>query len=273
MRPRFLLLPLVLLSPALGSAQTAPFLSEEATTAPAGRLQIEASAAFISDEPNFLTDLARDRWDVPVLRLVYSPADTVEIDLEWAGGVIAVDDPTYGTVADWGDVTLRTKVGLLEETPERGALAARFEVTLPETSAEKGLGPNALRASAQMLSTRSLGRVVVDLNAGVAIHDAPTETGVQADFFDYGVAVRRCFATGLEAGVEVAGRVGKPKAGAEETSEVRLGVRHAAGRTTWHAALRKGLTHMDGEWGFTIGLTWTPRDAGAKAERPPQDAR
>jgi hypothetical protein len=272
MRLSFLPLSLALLSPALGSAQTGPFLSEEATTAPAGRLRLEASAAFISGEPNFLTGLERDRWDVPVLRLVYSPADAVEIDLEWVGCVIALDDPTFGTAASFGDVTLRTKLRLLEETAGRAGLAARFEVTLPETSAEKGLGPNALRVSAQMLSTRTLGRVRVDLNAGIAIHDAPTQAGAQADFFDYGVAVRRRFGARVEAGVEVAGRVGKPETGAEETSEARLGVRYGAGRTTWHAALRKGLTYMDGDWGFTLGLTWTPREGGARDDEPPDAA-
>lgn len=257
-------LSLALLSPALGAAQTGPFLTEEATTAPAGRLRLEASAAFISGEPNFLTGLERDRWDVPVLRLVYSPADAVEIDLEWVGCVIALDDPTFGTSASFGDVTLRTKLRLLEETAERAGLAARFEVTLPETSAEKGLGPNALRFSAQVLSTRTLGRFKVDLNAGIAIHDAPTQAGAQADFFDYGVAVRRRFGARVEAGVEVAGRVGKPETGAEETSEARFGIRYGTGPTTWQAALRRGLTYMDGDWGFTIGLVWTPREGGAR---------
>ena len=260
-----LLLAVTLAAPALTRAQTGPFLTEEATTAPAHRLRLETFAAFVADAPNFLTGLERDRWDVPVLRLVYSPAANVEVDFEWVGCVIAVDDPTFGTAASFGDLSLRTKLLLLEETPERGAVAARFEVTLPEASAEKGLGPNALRVSVQMLSTRTLGRLVVDLNAGIAIHDAPTQSGVQADFFDYGVALRRPLGTGLEAGVEVSGRFGHPEPGAEETSEVRLGIRYGAGRTSWHAALRRGLTYADGNWGFTIGLTWTAREGRAVA--------
>jgi len=58
-------------------AQTRPLQTEEASTAPAGTVVLEAGADVIADEPNFLTGEERGRWDAPVLRLVYSPAGNV----------------------------------------------------------------------------------------------------------------------------------------------------------------------------------------------------
>src|SRR5262245_13044891 len=135
--------------------QTRPLATEEATTAGAGSVLLETGVDFIRDEPNFLTGQPRDRWDVPVLRLGYAPAGNVELDLEWVGRVIARADPDFGNVSDFGDVTLRAKVRFSEPKPGRPTLAARFVVTLPETSFGNGLGPNALRMSAQALLSQS----------------------------------------------------------------------------------------------------------------------
>jgi hypothetical protein len=76
---------------------------------------LEVGGDFIRDEPNFLTGSERDRWDAPVLRLVYSPARNVELDLEWTAVVGAIDDPDFGTVSDFGDVALRAKVNFVQE--------------------------------------------------------------------------------------------------------------------------------------------------------------
>src|SRR3954470_355301 len=139
----------ILATAAAARAQTLPLQTEEATTAPRGTLLLEVAGEAIQDEPNFITGQPRDRWAAPILRLVHSPSDNVELDLEWTGRVGQIDDPTYGTVSDWGDVALRAKVRFLRETKRRPAIGARFGVTLPETSYGNGLGPNALRMSVQ----------------------------------------------------------------------------------------------------------------------------
>src|SRR5688572_7747778 len=96
----------VLLAAAHASAQTRPLQTEEAATAPAGTVVLEVGADAMADEPNFLTGEPRNRLDLPVLRLVYSPAGNVEMDVEWVARVIARDDPDFGDVSDFGDVTL-----------------------------------------------------------------------------------------------------------------------------------------------------------------------
>lgn len=247
------------IAPAAALCQTRPLQTEEATTAPAGRIALEAGVRMIDAQPNFVGGLARARWDVPVLNLVYSPAANVELDVEWVGGVIAADDPAFGTVSDFGDVTLRSKLRLFAESGSRPAFGARFCATLPVTDSEKGLGPNTNRLSVQLLLTKSVGPARLHLNAGVAIHDEVSDPAVQDDLLAYGFAAevrlgRRTLLLG-----EVAGRGGEGEPSVDRTHEARLGARLGAGSVQWDLAVRRGLSDADGDWGFTAGLTWTLR--------------
>ena len=239
-------------------AQTRPLQTEEAAAAPAGTVVFEAGGDYIADEPNFLTGEERGRWDAPVLRLVYSPSGNVELDLEWTVRVGAIDDPTFGSVSDFGDVALRAKVNFVREDRGTPALGARFTVTLPETSYGNGLGPNALRMSAQVLVSKTLGRTAVHANAGLAIHDEVLRPHEQRDFFAYGLALVHPIGSAAIV-AEVAGRAGDGAPGAEERSEARAGLRLGRGRLRWDAAVRRGLAEADGVWGLTAGLSWTIR--------------
>ena len=247
---------------AAASAQTRPLLTEEATTAPAGTLVFELGADAIADEPNFLTEEPRDRLDVPVLRLVYSPASNVEVDLEWVGRVIAFDDPDFGTVSDFGDVSLRAKVRFAEGGDGRPAFGARFGVTLPQTSYGNGLGPNTLRFSAQLLLSQKVGGLTVHANAGLAIHDEAQRAHEQRDFFAYGLAFEHALGESLDLVAEVAGLAGSGMPGTDAHSEARAGVRWGRGTVRVDAAVRRGLADADGTWGITAGLRWRLRDGG-----------
>jgi hypothetical protein len=263
-RPRHALAPAALalaaLSPAApASAQTRPLRTEAATTAEQGRLELEVGFDAIASEPNYLTGLERTRLDLPILRLTFSPADDVELDLEWVGRVAVRDDPDFGNASDWGDVTLRAKWRFAEPGEGRLGLGARFSVTLPETSFGNGLGPNTLRMSAQLLATVRLGGARLDLNAGLAIQDDPLRAHEQRDFLHYGVALEVPLGQALEAVAEVAGYAGNGAPGADERGELRAGLRFGSGAVRLDAALRRGLLESDGGWGGTAGLTWRIR--------------
>lgn len=242
------------------AAQTRPLQTEEAATAPAGRILLEAGAAFMSGEPNFLTGQGRKRWDAPVLKLVYSPAANVEVDVEWVARIIAVDDPRFGTSSDFGDVTLRTKLRLLDEYQRRPGVALRFGVTLPETNEAKGLGPNTLRMSAQALLSRSFGRFQFHGNAGLAIQDAPLLPHLQSDLLAYGLAAVYTAGEKLDLVAEGAGLLGRGHPGADARNELRAGLRYGTGNLRWDAAVRRGLSQADGTWGFTAGAAWTLKE-------------
>ncbi len=240
-------------------AQTGPRLTEEAATARAGRVRLETALAFILDEPNFATARTQDRFDGPVVRLVYSPADTVEIDVEWTALVVGFGDPDRGTLQDVGDVSLRSKVRLRGGDDEQNVLGARFAVTLPQTEFDKGLGPNTLRTLTQLLFTHRGGAFDVHLNAGLALEDDVFDPHTQNDFLEYGVGWEwhRGKPTALVA--EITGRAGKITRGAQSRSEVRLGVRREGKYVSWHAALRRGLLDAQGTSGLYTGLAWTIR--------------
>lgn len=258
---RDLLWPLALaclLTPCVAAGQTRPLLTEPATTAPAGTLVFETGADLMRDEPNFLTGMERDRIDGPLLRLVFSPADSVELDAEWVARVTARDDPDFGSVSDWGDVSLRAKVRL-RDADGGPAVGARFGVTLPQTSFGNGLGPNTLRASAQLLVSQPLGSAWLHANAGLAIQDEPLRAHEQRDFLAYGVALEAPLGWDVTGLVEVAGLAGEGSPGADSRHEARAGLRFGGGRIVGDAAVRVGLGEADGSWGVTAGLAWQVR--------------
>lgn len=235
-------------------AQTGPLSTEAAFTAPARSVVFETGGDYLRSEPNFLTGQDRDVWQAPLLRLVYSPAGNVEMDVEWVARVGAVDDPDFGSVSDFGDVTLRAKLRFLDGAPGRPTLGARFGVTLPQTSFGNGLGPNTLRVAAQMLLTQPIGSALLHANVGLGLHDEVLRPHEQRDFLVYGLALTGAPDRRWEPVLEVAGRAGKGSPGAEARSEARLGFRYHAGRASWNAALRRGLAEADGTWGVTVGV-------------------
>jgi hypothetical protein len=254
-------LALTLLLAASGAgAQTRPLETEEAETGAAGGLVLEAGLAAIRDAPNDLTGARRSRWDMPVLRLVHSPAAGVELDLEWSARLIAVDDPAFGTVSDWGDVALRAKWRFAPQRAGRPALAVRFGVTLPQASFRDGLGPDTLRAVVQLLGGWCGPRTALHANLGLAIQDRPGEPHAQSDFLAYGLALTRRVGSGWELLAEVAGLgVGAGEPGAERRAEARAGVRYERRRVRYDLAARRGFEDGDGTWGLTAGASWRLR--------------
>lgn len=248
---------LALCAPALG-AQDRPLATEAATTAPGGTLRFEGGFELLGQQPNFMTGLPRTIWSGPSLRLTYSPADAVELDLEWIALVGQTNDPVFGSGSDPGDVTLRAKWRVRPEQGSRPALGARFSVTLPETSFGTGLGPNTLRMSAEALLSRSLGaRLALHANAGLAVLDEPLRPHQQSDLFAFGLALVQRVNSSLDLLGELSGQVGHGEPGADQHLEARLGARVGKGSWRGDAALRRAFAEADGTWGFTVGASWT----------------
>ncbi len=259
----------VLLAASAGPAraQTRPLITEPATTAPAGTLVFETGFDVMAGEPSYVTGVERTRWDGPLLRLVYSPAASVELDLEWVARVGVWAEEGRGDVAssEPGDVTLRAKWRIVEERKGRPAIGARFGVVLPQTSFEDesfnplGLGPNTLRAFVEALLTQPVGPLRLHANAGLFLHDEVYRPHDQRDFLSYGLALEWPAGGGFSLLAEVAGRAGDGMPGAEERSEARAGLRYGRGRVRVDAAVRRGLAEADGTWGATAGLAWDAR--------------
>jgi hypothetical protein len=271
--PRPLALALLLLAvPGAAAAQTRPLRTEPATTERAGSLVLETGLDLIAGEPSYVTGARRTRWDGPLLRLVYSPADAVELDVEWIARVGVWGEPGRGDIAssEPGDVTLRAKWRIRDGGPARSSFGARFGVILPETSYDDkqfrplGLGPNTLRAFLEGLWTRPIGQARLHANAGLFLHDEVYRPHDQRDFLSYGLALEWPTGRGLTLLAEIQGRAGEGKPGAQARSELRAGLRLGRGRLRWDAALRRGLAWADGRWGVSAGLAWTAREAAPR---------
>ncbi len=241
------------------AAQTRPLQTEPASTAPAGSLVFETGFDWISDERNPLTLSRRNRWDGPLLRFVYSPARNVELDLEWVAAVGAVRDPDFGSTSDTGDVSLRTKLRIVEEAQGRPAFGTRVSVTLPETRSLEGLGPDTLRARVDVLLTKHVGPVGLHANGGLLIQDLPRDAPEQVDFFAWGLALEHRFNPRFTALLEAAGRSGPGEPEARSRAEARLGARLERSRLAIDIAVRRGLSTADGDWGLTLGLAYRVR--------------
>jgi len=254
-------------------AQTRPLLTEPAVTAPAGTLVFETGVDVIADEPSYVTGVERARWDGPLLRLVYSPASSVELDLEWVARVGVWGEEGRGDIqsSDWGDVTLRAKWRVVAGRGGGPTLGARFGVVLPQTSYDDeqfrplGLGPNTLRAFVEGLLTQPLGSARLHVDLGLFVHDEVYRPHDQRDFLSYGLAVEWPATARVALLAEVTGRTGDGEPGADVRAEARAGLRFGGRRLRWDVALRRGLASADGTWGATVGLAWTAR---APAGRP-----
>ncbi len=255
----------------IAGAQQRPLVTEPATTAPAGTFTFETGFDWLASERNFLTGAPRDVWAGPLVRFGASPADNLELDLEWIAFVGQRADPVFGSSSDVGDVSLRAKWRLRDAAPRRPGLAVRFGVTLPQTSFGDGLGPNTLRMSAQGLVTFVVGTARVHVNAGLALLDEPLRAHEQRDLVAYGLAFERPWGPHLTVVGELAGLAGDGLPGADARSEARLGLRRVL-RPGWSAdlALRRGLGDAAGRWGLTGGLTWNrPRAKPSTTTAPP----
>jgi hypothetical protein len=257
---------LLLLLAAAASSQDHPLRTETATTASAGTLVFETGVEAIADQRSYVTGLERTFWDGPLLRLVYSPADNVELDLEWVALVGVWGEPGRDVESVfWGDVSLRAKWRIVEGRGGRPTLGARFAVTLPETEYEDklfrplGLGPNTTRVAIEGLLSHPFGPVRLDANLGFLLFEEVLRAHEQRDFVSYGLALAWTLRPSLSLVAEIAGRAGDPMPGAEQSSEIRVGARYGGGRVRGDLALRRGLCATDGTWGATAGLSWTVR--------------
>jgi hypothetical protein len=240
-----------------------------------GYLGLDVLGLTIGKEPNYLTysekgTLApRTRIDGPIFRLRYVPSARAEFTAEFNSQTFAIKDPRYlKTISDFGDATLRAKLGLAKgETNAHPAVAAQFEVTLPNTSFGNGLGPNTIRLGASLLVGYKTDNLTVSGNAGIAIQDEPLRQHEQRDFFALSGSLAYKVAEHFDAFGDIGGYLGDGVPGAIAKREVRVGVqnhREMFGRnTTLYLAVRRGLVDFQGKWGVVAGFS-TNIHEGAK---------
>jgi len=249
------------------SAQTGPMLTPSAFIEAPGHLGLDLLGMTIGKEPNWLTYAEsgviqeRTRIDGPIIRINYVPSARAEFQIEWNTQTYAVKDPRYQTtISDWGDVTLRAKLGLKKgESGASPAIATQFEVTLPNTSFGNGLGPNTIRLAAVLLMGYKVDKLTLEGNAGLAIQDEPLRAHEQRDFLSLSGSIAYQVADHWELFVDAGGFLGTGTPGAIAKREARGGLQYHHSmfgkESKFYLGARRGLVDFTGDWGVVAGLT------------------
>lgn len=263
------------------SAQTGPMLTPSAFIPAPGTVTLDLFGMAISKEPNYLTFAQagtlqeRTRVDGPIIRLSYAPSARAEFTAEWNSQTFAINDPRYGkTISDFGDATLRAKLGIAEgEVSASPALALQFEVTLPNTSFGNGLGPNTLRMDASLIVGYKTEKVTVNGRAGLAIQDEPLRQHEQRDFASLSASIAYQVSERIAVFADAGGYFGEGVPGAIARREARAGVEYQrtmfGKETKLFIAGRRGLVDFHGKWGVVAGFSTTLREGVVPVVVPP----
>ena len=242
-------------------------LTPSAFIASPGYFGLDVFGQTIGKEPNFLTYAQsgnfqlRTRVDAPVFRLHYVPSERAEFTAEFNAQTFAVQDPRYKkTISDFGDVTLRAKLGLAKgEVSASPAVALQFDVTLPNTSFGNGLGPNTFRFSAGHVAGYKTDKVTVNGNVGIAIADEPLRLHEQRDFATLSGSIAYKVTDSMEVFADAGGYFGEGVPGVIAKREARSGLtyrRSLLGHdSSLYVAGRRGLVDFQGKWGVVAGIT------------------
>ena len=264
---RFVSLVALALVASTASAQSGPMLTPSAFINAPGHLGFDLFGQTIGEEPNYLTYAEngtiqlRTRIDGPVIRLNYVPSSRAEFAAEFNIQTYAVNDPRYQqTISDFGDATLRGKLGLKEgEVGRSPAVALQFEVILPVTSFGNGLGPNTVRLESVLLTGYRTEKLTLNGRAGIAIQDEPLRAHEQRDFLVLSGSIAYKVSEKFEAFVDGGGFFGDGVPGAHADSEVRAGLKYFRSlfgkESNFYIAGRRGLVDFTGTWGVVAGLT------------------
>ena len=268
---RFVTLAGLIVAASTASAQTGPMLTPSAFIPAPGTVTLDVFGTTIGKEPNFLTFAEagtiqeRTRVDGPVIRLSYVPSARAEFTAEFNAQTFAINDPRYGkTISDFGDATLRAKLGIAEgEVSVSPALALQFEVTLPNTSFGNGLGPNTLRMASSLIVGYKTEKLTVSGRAGLAIQDEPLRLHEQRDFASLSASIAYLVSERIEIFADAGGYLGDGVPGAIARREARAGVQYArtifGKETKLFIAGRRGLVDFQGKWGVIAGFSTTLR--------------
>ncbi|MBI5472483.1 MAG: transporter [Ignavibacteriae bacterium] len=115
-------------------------------------------------------------------------SSNVDIDLDWRGKIFATY-PGGATAADWGDLTVATKINLFSKAESLYSVGVRSAVKLPNTSYKPyKLGSDQTDYFFHVLASAVTESFEVRANVGVGIVSDPIGTGKQNDLFMYSAA-------------------------------------------------------------------------------------
>jgi len=269
---RFVVTLLLLLVPALTSAQQRPLVTEDPETVGAGRILIEGGIDFQREVEYPASGLTGNLRRFPLIGISLGIGSVGEVQID--GGLynhLSITDRQPAALSHMlvvpgnstshvEDMVVGTKVRLISEGMTRPSIALRSATKLPMASNESGIGLDTLDFYSSLLVAKTVQSVRVVGNIGLGILGDPTRGDRQNDVLTYGMSFARAVTQRGEVVGEINGRKdtreGDPPPGTESHSMLRFGLRYTVG--TWRAdgGLMFGVTSNDPSVGVTAGFTY-----------------
>ena len=182
--------------------------------------------------------------------------------IDAAASHAAIGFPSSGSTRDAGDFSVATLIRLFSDKQKKTALGFRAETKLPNTTQSKGIGPNTTDIYLSVLASRKLGNALVFGDVGIGILTAPRELDVQNDVLSYGLGGSFHLGRRIIFAAEVNGYLTTRNViplGTAARGTARGGLSWRRGAFQFEAALVRGLTANEGDWGGSVGIARTVR--------------
>jgi hypothetical protein len=261
---------LLLLSSQFAFSQQRPLITEDVEVVKPGSVRIEFGFDFTQSKRYPVSGLQGDLSRLGVTSMTFGLAPNVEVEV---GGVIhnslaisrrttsaiPLDLKNVNSTSDVGDFFFATKVKVRNETSRFPAVGVRFGVQLPNSNQARGIGLNQTNFFMTALASKTIGKLRVSGNLGLAILTAPTELFSQNDVMLYGLSVVYPLNERVSLLGEVNGRLNTRKTaplGTESDGEARFGARFKASGLLWDVSALTGLHKNSIKSGVSFGLTY-----------------
>lgn len=227
-----------------------PLVIDDAAPVDAGRVQVEAGAAYLRTDRATAASLP--------FTLAYGTPYDFEVGVGSAllrndpGGPAAAGDAGGSPDAGPADVSLGAKWRVLDAAAAGRAVALAAAVKFPTADADRGLGTGRADYDLALIVTQVVGPAAVDLNAAVTLVGDPVDGGVDP-VWRYGLAVRCPVSAEWWAVAE--GFALTPAAG-PTVVQVNVGAQWAVGPDLVFDAAVGTATDGGPDVAATVGLTW-----------------
>jgi len=253
-----LFLLLFVLFTGIAAAQQRPLLTEDPRLIPDGALTTELGFAYLDRVRFPLSGLEGDELSAFDAGLNFGLGPRAEFQMRWIGQNFLWVRDNGGRRNDWGDLALSTKIRIVDEKGTRPIVSFRPTIVLPNSNDTKGIGTDTTQFFGNILLGKTADRAFLFGNVGLGILTDPISLRSQQDVFTYGLAIAVPIGSRFNLMSEWNGQENAqdlPSPGAEDRSQIRLGVQVRAAGIRWDVGGAAGLTRRDPRAGVVFGLT------------------
>ena len=239
-------------------AQQRPLITEDPRLISDGSLVTELGLTYLDRARFPLSRLEGNELSAFDTGLNFGLGPRAEFQMRWVAQNFLWVRNNGGRRNDFGDLSLSTKIRIIDERANRPIISFRPTIVLPNSKDAKGIGTNTTEFFGNILAGKTVGRAFVFGNIGLGILEDPVTVRSQQDVLTYGLAAVIPVGSRLNLMSEWYGQENAqefPSPGGEDRSQIRLGLQVRAAGIRWDMGAVAGLTSHDPRAGVVFGLT------------------